>query len=58
MQELSFVRTIKDYLTVEKKGFYYRGLQNYNHERGWLIDTCLDGQDIVKSYLDYFKIKY
>ena len=42
----------------EKKGFYYRGLQNYNHERGWLIDTCLDGQDIVKDYLDYFNIKY
>ena len=41
-----------------KKMFYYRGLNNWNHERGWLIDTCLDGQDIVKSYLDYFKIKY
>lgn len=41
-----------------KKMFYYRGLNNWNKEKGWLIDTCLDGQDIVKKYLDYFKIKY
>ena len=41
-----------------KKMFYYRGLANWDKERGWLLDTCLDGQDIVKSYLDYFKIKY
>ncbi len=41
-----------------KKMFYYRGLKNWNKERGWLIDTCLDGQDTVKSYLDYFGIRY
>ncbi|MDY4818853.1 MAG: Fic family protein [Bacilli bacterium] len=41
-----------------KKEFYYRGLKNWNKERGWLIDTCLDGQDTVKTYLDYFNIKY
>ena len=41
-----------------KKLFYYRGLKNWNQERGWLIDTCLDGQDIVKTYLDYFNIQY
>lgn len=41
-----------------KKIFYYRGLKNWNQERGWLIDTCLDGQDIVKTYLDYFNIQY
>ena len=41
-----------------KKMFYYRGLKNWNQERGWLIDTCLDGQDTVKAYLDYFKIEY
>lgn len=40
-----------------KKMFYYRGLKNWNQERGWLIDTCLDGQDTVKTYLDYFKIE-
>lgn len=41
-----------------KKEFYYRGLKNWNQERGWLIDTCLDGQDTVKAYLDYFNILY
>ena len=41
-----------------KKMFYYRGLNNWNKERGWLIDTCLDGQDTVKAYLDYFGIQY
>ena len=41
-----------------KKMYYYRGLKNWNQERGWLIDTCLDGQDTVKAYLDYFKIDY
>ena len=42
----------------EKKEFYYRGLKNWNQERGWLIDTCLDGQDTVKEWLDYFNIHY
>ena len=41
-----------------KKMFYYRGLKNWNQEHGWLIETCLDGQDTVKAYLDYFKIDY
>lgn len=42
----------------EKKEFYYRGLKNWDEERGWLYDTCLDGQDIIKKYLDYFNIIY
>ena len=42
----------------EKKEYYYRGLKNWNQEHGWLIDTCLDGQDTVKKWLDYFGIKY
>ena len=41
-----------------KKIFYYRGLANWDSEHGWLIDTCLDGQDKVKIFLDYFNIKY
>lgn len=41
-----------------KKEFYYRGLRNWDLEHGWLIDTCLDGQDTVKTYLDYFNIQY
>ena len=42
----------------EKKEFYYRGLKKWDMEHGWLIDTCLDGQDTVKKWLDYFGIKY
>lgn len=42
----------------DKKVFYYRGLKNWDQERGWLMDTCLEGQDVVKTYLDYFNIAY
>ena len=41
-----------------KKLFYYRGLKNWNQDQTWLIDICLDGQDTVKTYLDYFGINY
>ena len=42
----------------DKKLFYYRGLKNWDKEHGWLIDTCLDGQDTVKGFLDYFHIQH
>lgn len=35
-----------------KKGFYYRGLSEWRNEKGWLIDTCLDGQDTFVRILD------
>ncbi len=41
-----------------KKYFYYRGLDKWGTENGYLIDTCLDGQDTFKSLLDMFEIKY
>ena len=40
------------------KLFYYRGLKEWNNERGYLKDTCLATQDKYKLYLDYFEIKY
>lgn len=40
------------------KLFYYRGLAEWNRERGYLIDTCLAAQDKFKAYLDYFRIAY
>lgn len=40
------------------KLFYYRGLKEWNDERGYLRDTCLSAQDKYKSYLDYFGIRY
>ena len=40
------------------KLFYYRGLKEWNNEKGYLTDTCLTVQDRYKAYLDYFRIKY
>ncbi len=40
------------------KMFYYRGLKEWNVERGFLIDTCLSAQDKFKKFLDYFRIDY
>lgn len=40
------------------KLFYYRGLKEWNNEKGYLIDTCLTAQDRFKAYLDYFRIEY
>lgn len=40
------------------KMFYYRGLSEWNRERGYLRDTCLSAQDKYKTYLDYFGIRY
>ena len=45
-------------ITDELKMFYYRGLQQWNSVRGYLLDTCLTAQDNYKAVLDYFKIKY
>lgn len=45
---------IEDYLKL----FYYRGLREWNNEKGYLTDTCLTAQDKYKSYLDYFRIAY
>ncbi|MGN0694887.1 MAG: Fic family protein [Lentihominibacter sp.] len=38
------------------KMFYYRGLKEWDHEKGYLTDTCLAAQDKYKAYLDYFRI--
>ena len=40
------------------KMFYYRGLKEWDNEKGYLTDTCLTAQDKYKAYLDYFRIKY
>ncbi len=42
----------------ELKHFYYRGLREWENERGYLIDTCLTAQDEYKNFLDYFEIEY
>lgn len=45
-------------ITDDLKMFYYRGLQNWNHERGWLRDTVLTAQDRFKTLLRRFQIRY
>jgi hypothetical protein len=38
------------------KMYYYRGLQEWRNEKGWLTDTCLDGQDTFVRLLDMLEI--
>lgn len=40
------------------KLFYYRGLKEWDNEKGYLTDTCLTAQDRYKAHLDYFRIEY
>ena len=39
------------------KQFYYRGLKEYEREKGYLTDTCLNGQDMYRALMDYFKVE-
>lgn len=41
----------------EHKLYYYRGLKEWDNEKGFLIDTCLSCQDKYKAWLKYFKIE-
>ena len=41
-----------------KKSFYYRGLSEWRREKGWLLDTCLDGQDTFVKLLDMLEIPH
>ena len=40
-----------------KKNYYYRGLYEWRNEKGWLTDTCLDGQDTFKRLMDMLEIR-
>lgn len=39
------------------KMFYYRGLSEWDYERGYLLDTCLSAQDKFKRVLKYFRVE-
>lgn len=41
-----------------KKYFYYRGLAEWENEKGWLTDTCLDGQDTFIKLLNMLDIHF
>lgn len=40
------------------KAFYYRGLNEWETEPGYLTDTCLTAQDRFKVYMDSFGLEY
>lgn len=40
------------------KEYYYRGLNEWKNEPGYLMDTCLTAQDRFKEYMDYFGLEY
>lgn len=40
------------------KMFYYRGLSEWDNEKGYFLDTCLSAQDKFKQYLEYFNVPY
>ena len=42
----------------DMKMYYYRGLQQWKNEKGYLREPCLAAQDRFKSYLDYCEIAY
>lgn len=39
-----------------KKMYYYRGLSEWEREKEYLTDTCLDGQDTFKKLMSMFDI--
>jgi len=51
-------RIVPFIISEELKLFYYRGLQQWHSERGYLLDTCLSAQDQFKQLLEYYRIPY
>lgn len=45
-------------ISDDLKMFYYQGLREWKHEKGFLRDTCLTAQDRFKAYLEYYRIRY
>ena len=45
-------------ITDELKMFYYRGLKEWGHAGGYLMDTCLTAQDAYRAMLDGFRVPY
>ena len=41
----------------EHRWFYYRGLKEWDREKGFLTETCLSAQDKFREWLEYFAIK-
>ncbi len=43
-------------ITEQLKMFYYRGLREWPHVQGYLMDTCLTAQDNYKDLLRYLRL--
>ena len=41
----------------EHRWFYYRGLREWDNEKGFLMETCLAAQDEFRIWMKYFAIK-
>jgi len=41
----------------EHRWYYYRGLKEWNTDRGYLMDTCISAQDRFREWMKYFQIK-
>ena len=44
-------------INEERRWYYYRGLKEWESEKGYLMDTCLSAQDEFRKWLRYFAIK-
>ncbi|MGI6220686.1 MAG: Fic family protein [Coriobacteriales bacterium] len=41
----------------DMKAFYYRGISEWDNERGYLLDTCRAAQDRFAASMEYFRIE-
>ena len=57
LKECLRFRIVPFLIEDSKKMFYYRGLSEWDNEKGWLTDTCIDGQDTFKKLLKLFEIE-
>ena len=57
-QEMETYKAQRKPIDEDLKFFYYKGLNEWHDEKGFLIETCLSAQDKYKKHLHYFKIKY
>ena len=46
------------FIIEDSKKYYYRGLSEWKNEKGWLTDTCLDGQDTFIRLLNALDIPH
>ncbi|MBO4220205.1 MAG: Fic family protein [Clostridia bacterium] len=57
LKECLRFRIVPFLIEDSKKTFYYRGLSEWDNEKGWLTDTCLDGQDTFRRLLSMFSVE-